>query len=127
MGDAEMSTLYLASRFERQAELRVYAALLREVGHTVTSRWLEHDGPAVGESPARCAGQDMIDIDLADWFVLFTDLEIGRGGKDFEMGWALHHGLKLLLVGPRVHVFHYLPAIVHYETVTEFMAAMGVR
>jgi len=120
-----MATLYLAARFERQPELRVYAARLRAAGHVVTSRWLEQDGPAVPTDAAVRAAQDLVDIEYAWWFVLFTDELLGRGGKDFEMGWALHHGLHLRLVGPRVHVFHHLPAVVQYETVDEFLEAMG--
>jgi len=120
-----MSTLYLAARFERQAELRGYADRLCASGHVVTSTWLEQEGLAIGKHPARCAEQDLVDIEHAGWFVLFTDDEPGRGGKDFETGWAMHHGLHLRLVGPRINVFHYLPAITCYDTVDEFMAAMG--
>lgn len=120
-----MSCIYLAARFERQAELRGYAAALRGAGHTVTSRWLDQDGPAVGERPGECAANDLDDISRSHWFVLFTDHEPGRGGKDFEMGWALATGCHhLRIVGPRVHVFHWLPAIVQYASVAEFLEAM---
>jgi hypothetical protein len=121
-----MSTLYLAARFERQDELRGYAARLRAAGHVVTSRWLDVTGkPPVPTDSAECARVDLDDILAARWFVLFTDDEPGRGGKDFETGWALALGVSVRIVGPRVHVFHYLPAITCYDTVDEFMAAMG--
>jgi len=120
-----MSTLYLASRFERQAELLVYRDRLERSGHVVTSRWLDAPGPAVPDDAALMAECDLADIAKADWFVLFSDDQLGRGGKDFEMGWAAHHGLRLRIVGPRVHVFHFLPAIVQYETVDEFLETMG--
>ena len=120
-----MATIYLAARFERQAEMRGYAARLRAAGHVVTSRWLESPGPAVPEDAAERAAMDLDDIVAARWFVIFTDSEMSRGGKDFETGWALCLGVPVRIVGPRVHVFHYLPAIVQYETVAEFMDAMG--
>ena len=118
-----MSTLYLAARFG-QAELRGYAARLRAAGHVVTSRWLDAPGPAVGEHPAEAAQMCLEDMSVSGWFALFTDAVMGRGAKDSEMGWALHHGLHLRLVGPRINVFHYLPAITCYDSVDEFMSAM---
>ena len=121
-----MATIYLAARFERQAELRVYRDRLRAAGHVLTSRWLDVTGkPPVPTDSAEYAQVDLDDIAHARWFVLFTDDVPGRGGKDFETGWALALGVPVRIVGPRVHVFHYLPAVTCYDTVAEFMAAMG--
>lgn len=121
-----MSVIYLAARFERQDELRAYAAALRASGHTVTSRWLDAPGLQLGcGTEASWAALDIEDITRAGLFVLFTDHEMGRGGKDFETGLALATGCAVRLVGPRVHVFHWLPSIVQCETVAEFLNAMG--
>jgi len=120
-----VSTLYLAARFERQDEMRVYRDRLELAGHVVTSRWLDEPGPAVPEYPAEAAQMCLEDIARSRWFVIFTDREMGRGGKDFETAWALTQCLGVRIVGPRVHVFHFLPAIVQYDTVDEFLETMG--
>ena len=44
--------IYLAARYDRQAELRGYREQLMGAGHVVTSRWL--DGLAPGAPACRC-------------------------------------------------------------------------
>ena len=64
--------VYLASRFGRHYELRKYRQDLEDLGHIVTSRWLD----ASSEDPEAlglCAQEDLIDIVTADTVVNFTE------------------------------------------------------
>jgi len=118
--------VYLAARFERQAEILAIAKLLRASGLTVTSRWLTVDGLALGHGvEAECAARDVEDILAADTLVVFTDAAPGRGGKDFETGIAYQRGLAVIVCGPRVHVFHHLPRVRWVPTVAELLYELG--
>jgi hypothetical protein len=102
--------IYVAARFERQAEARGVAQELEEHGYTVTSRWLAAEGLMVGDpiKAAAWAEKDLYDLLCADVYLLLSDNVPSRGGKDFEGGVAWARGLKLIIVGPPNHVFHYL-------------------
>ena len=93
-----MRRVYLAARFERQAELKELARLMRAEGYTITGRWLEADGLALRRTPAgayRCAAKDLDDVCLAEALVLFTDANpVSRGGSNVELGHALALGKR---------------------------------
>jgi hypothetical protein len=116
-------SVYLASSFSRQAEMRVVAERLRAIGVECTSRWLNEDQSihTKGSRPKfleRCALTDIEDVRRADVFVRFSDAEemsfplvashLATGARHFEMGlaWALRH--QILVVGGRQHVFDWL-------------------
>jgi hypothetical protein len=115
--------IYLASRFSRVQEMRDYSAQLAEMGHEVTSRWvqrppeLDGQGRPVDEgrgSEARCAIEDLEDLRAADWIIFFSEpprSTNSRGGRHVEFGAALALGMRMILVGPRENVFHYVPEI----------------
>lgn len=119
-----MATIYLSGQFEDGLALCEVARELRDREHTVTSRWLHSAaaGPATalaGEegAAARLAGiarQDIEDIVAADLVVVFNPLEacsVGRGGRHVETGYALALGKRLIVVGARGNVFHWLPEV----------------
>lgn len=104
--------VYLAARFERQAEIRGYAEAFAKAGLVVTSRWLSWPhGLAVGNPDLayEAAKMDRADVDKATACVFFLDNVLGRGGKDWELGYAYAKGKGIYLVGPPQNVFHYLP------------------
>ena len=105
--------IYVAARFERQAEARALAEELRRAGYLTRCRWLYATGPALGnaETSELQARSDLNDLDGADVYLLLSDEVLGRGGKDFEGGYAFARGKRLVVVGPRAHVFHYLPGV----------------
>ena len=106
--------IYLASRFRNQAILRAVRARLRELGHTVTARWL--DGHDVGEYrklAADWAEEDLADIRACDLLIAYThDCQKTRGGMNFEMGYAIGQEKRVWLVGDPVCVFHFHPMVI---------------
>lgn len=121
--------IYLAARYSRREELCEYRELLHEIGHTVTSRWLdgEHqalDNCATDEEAQRFAEDDLRDLMAADTLICFTEPSRSansRGGRHVEFGVAL--GLmvagrkrhRIIVVGPRENVFYCLPAIEQHK------------
>lgn len=127
-----MISVYLAARFDRKVELAGYAAELRDLGYTVTSRWLTgvHDATsarALDEGDLWAfAMEDFEDIDNANLLIAFTeDPSIGytSGGRHVELGYALATGLDVIVVGPRENVFH--ACLSRYETWTEAREALA--
>ena len=119
---------YLASAYIRRDELREYAKVIEKYGAEVTSRWLHGThgmAPVTDTSPeadfqrARFAYEDLEDIRAADTLLSFTG-EGGRGGRQVEFGFAISEHKILVLVGPREHVFHYLPTVIQFDTFQEF-------
>lgn len=125
--------IYLASRFSRREELAEYAKALRDLGHQITSRWLvegNHElpdplmpGDEADQARSRFAQEDLDDLYDADIFVLFTrdTRENCRGGMHVEFGVAIHTCLRVIVIGPRMNVFHYLPEVEHFPTWEEFL------
>jgi hypothetical protein len=126
--------IYLAARYGRREELLGYRSRLEAAGHRVTSRWLweEHDLP-IGASPehgVRFALDDYEDVRSADCLISFTE-EPGkapggraRGGRHVEFGLALASEARLIVVGWRENVFHYLPDVEFWATFDEALAAL---
>jgi hypothetical protein len=119
--------IYLAARYSRNAEMRGVRDVLQALGYEVTSRWIGQHGGNLLESivaeqlnadPAGCSKYAEIDIDdlrAADVVISFTSADGGgKGGRHVEYGLALGLGKRLVIVGPREHVFHTLPAVEWY-------------
>ena len=101
-----MTKIYLASIYERRAELQEYMRRIEAAGFKVTSRWLMHDFD--DSNWAAQAIIDLEDIQDCDGFIVFTEEKgyKGRGGKDFETGYALALGKPIAVVGPVQHQFY---------------------
>lgn len=119
-----MIAIYLSGQFEDGLTLCDVRSELRASGYVVTSRWLDAAaaGPATAQADgdgaaARLAGiarQDFEDIVSADVVVVFNPPEacsVGRGGRHVETGYALALGKRVVLVGARGNVFHWLPEV----------------
>lgn len=124
--------IYLAAAYSRHPEMQGYAKQLEDLGHTITARWIygthqaeddEISGPSQ-EKIAEWAEDDMADVRAADLVVSFTDgpSKRARGGRHAEFGMALAWHKGLILIGPREHVFHYLPQVEHYDTFAAWLA-----
>jgi hypothetical protein len=131
-----MSKIYLAARYSRNAEMRGVRDVLQALGYEVTSRWIDQHGGNLLESivaeklnadPAGASRYAEIDIDdlrAADVVISFTSVDGGgKGGRHVEYGLALGLGKRLVLVGPREHVFHTLPAVEWYPDWPHFVTA----
>jgi nucleoside 2-deoxyribosyltransferase len=116
--------LYLAAQFSRRDELRNYGDELQKIGIDITSGWVYEpsSGEAMGDNAAhtrQIADRDIRDIDRCNWLLLFTngpETRIVRGAHHFEAGYAYGRGIRVITVGPRDNVFHYLPCIRNFPT-----------
>jgi hypothetical protein len=127
--------IYLAARYSRRAELIAYMAEVEALGHRVTSRWLreDHELP-IGASAAagvRFAREDYEDLTSADLCISFTEEPVkaggrNRGGRHVEFGIALGRGLRLVVIGHRENVFHYMPRVRFYASWERFLSSAVV-
>jgi hypothetical protein len=126
--------VYLASRYSTKDLMNTYAQELRASGIEVTSTWLEEThGPNTqlqdvrDEELAGYAEADLRDVYRAEWLVFFSvdpTIPVARGGRHVEFGYALGLGRKILVVGPKENIFHYLPEIHfvnNFEEAKEFL------
>lgn len=119
--------IYLAARYSRREELCGYAEDLRNLGHTITSRWLagSHQVSDAGlseegspEERQRFAEEDWADLMSAECCVSFTEqprVANSRGGRHVEFGAALAAGKRCVVVGPRENVFCCLRQVEHHQ------------
>jgi len=117
-------TLYLGAPFGDQGRMKQYRAALQKLGYQVRACWI--DEPAKGDFAVdgnylrRCAEKDVLDLWDATHFVVFP----GHGaGHHTEFGLALARGIKLIVVGKKNNIFHYIKEVVHYETEGDFWVA----
>lgn len=127
---------YLAARYSRREELAGYAEQLRELGHEVTSRWLDGshevgaDGlseEAPGQQRRRFAEEDWADLRAAEVVINFTEPSrstASRGGRHVEFGAALAWGKLVHVVGHRENVFHCLGQVAFWETWLDLLIAL---
>lgn len=88
--------IYLSAQWSRRSEIEGYAQELRDLGHTVTSRW--HHGEPMGDDAEPTveawkvwAQADLEDIDDAHALIAFTEPKgtMSRGGRHVEWGYWL--------------------------------------
>jgi nucleoside 2-deoxyribosyltransferase len=116
--------VYIAGSFTRAKELRAEAL---RCGLAVTSSWLweeeeqltKHDDEVPDWQKRARAHDDLVDIDRADAVVVFTDVPSTTGGYHVEVGYALGRDIPVVLVGPRLNVFHYDQRVWWFETLEE--------
>jgi len=114
--------VYLAGPYGSRDKLRTYADLVRGADCEVTSSWLNEDhditpgteGAAADlsdEVVLAHARMDLNDVLRSDLLMLFTSAFVGvegGGGRHVETGFALAHGLPIIVVGQPENVFHRL-------------------
>lgn len=128
--------IYLAARWTAQPKMRDYASVLRNLGHTVTSRWVDfeidetkreaiHAARVEGSEDAHVqsspwAVRDLEDVCKANCLVWFAPS--GRRGDshvEFGMGLALY--IRCIVVGPVENVFHSLSQVERYATFADLI------
>jgi len=131
-----MSRIYLAARYSRFPEMVVRAKVLTDLGHVITSRWIrgDHDIRAHGQSEADrflplWAQEDWEDLLAADLCISFTEPPgeapgRSRGGRHCEHGIALATGKRVIVVGYRENVFHWLPQVEYFPTWDECLCIL---
>lgn len=112
-----MTLVYLAGRYDRQAELAIYARQVNESGHICISRWLD---PKHNNLPQKqVALDDAQDVMDCNTFVLFSHKPedgYGKGGSHVEFGIAWTMGKRIMIVGDYENIFHWLPGVEQYDT-----------
>ena len=134
------SRYYFSARFSTHPVMRrrrdeLFAAV---PGATVTSRWIDPDSPdatSVTEDDIakdsagtwRFAAEAMADLEDSDTLVCFTGGG-GRGGRHAELGYFLalarpDDRRRVVVVGPREHIFHCCPQAEVFDTWEAFLDA----
>jgi hypothetical protein len=140
--------IYLASRYSRRLELCAYRYYLRQAGFNVQARWLdgkhqlsnsgnpigdngealvESGGPEAAALRAKFAQDDWEDVASAELVISFTEpprSEASRGGRHVEFGIALARGARVIVVGHRENIFHWLPQVEFYTTWPEALTVL---
>lgn len=131
--------IYLAARYSRHPEMQGARDVLAALGHEVTSRWIDCHTDVSGDfassftpeqlniAPDLCAPlgrHDIEDVDAAQTVISFTDGTGGKGGRHVEFGYALARGKRMILVGPREHIFHTLPEVEHFPDWSRLVMAL---
>jgi hypothetical protein len=111
--------IYLASTFEDRPRMLEARAALAVLGHTVTSRWIglpPDVKPLDGRYELHAkALEDLEDVDAAQGFILFDDVEGGRGGRYVELGYALAKRKLIFIVGAPRNIFGRLQMVLRIE------------
>jgi len=134
--------VYLAARYSRREEICEYRSQLQEMGYTVQARWLNgghqisNNGTPIGENGeslvedgstnvaaselrGKFAQDDWEDVTNAELVINFTETprsNHSRGGRHVEFGIALARGARVIVVGHRENIFHWLPSVEFHET-----------
>lgn len=122
---------YLSARYGRRGELRVYCDDLGARGHVVTSRWVseEHDmSQATDDDRRRFAAEDYFDVTDADVVVSFTETTgspHSRGGRHVEFGIGLETNKRLVVIGPRENIFHWLTTVRQFDNWGAFLVNLS--
>ncbi len=124
-----LRTLYVAASFEQVDHVRDLRARLSDYVD-ITSTWCD-EPPMVNNDPRnepremRTRGnEDYLDIQRSDMVAILTDVPSTSGGFHTELGIALALDKRLLLVGPRLNVFHFMNKIEHYANVDALVARL---
>jgi nucleoside 2-deoxyribosyltransferase len=112
--------IYVASFFDTRERLLPIVEQIKAIGHSVTSSWLKEPKASTYANVTdgyrlACAIQDMTDIREASLVIIDTNDLSPRGGREFEMGYAIARGIPCMIVGPNRTVFHRL-ALHRFET-----------
>lgn len=131
-----MTSYYFAARYSRNPEMRecreqLLAALPSAL---VTSRWIDcHNGEVEGSfTPETLAAEteqcwkyglaDVEDLMAAEAIVTFTgNGGGGKGGRHVEHGMAMGAHHRIIVVGPREHIFHCDPRTEVYDSWLNFL------
>ena len=114
---------YIAASFKRRDEILIAEKVLSPF-FDIVSTWTKEVevGYFDDVSNQRKATQDMYDLDRADMLIHFSN---GEGcGNMTELGIAINKGLKIVVIGQRKSIFHWLPSIEFYETLEEYLCTI---
>ena len=117
-----LDSIYLAAKYSRREEMEGVASELTDLGYDVTSSWVY--GGEEGKTKEEIALLDKDDLFGADAVISFTEPHgtyHPGGGRHVEFGMGYAMGMRLILIGPRENVFHYLPEVEQYDSLDDFL------
>lgn len=123
--------VYIAARYSRRDEMRAAARLLYDAGIATTSQWLyencaldHHLDEFPDDSNRKTAQVDLDDIRKADTLLFFAEdprVGVPRGGRHFECGYAFAIGKRVVVIGGPENVFLYMPTVIHFSSLEDFI------
>lgn len=128
--------VYLSARFSRAQEMRDVRDVLKQLGHTVTSRWIDAEQTpekdklrltqAVAEQNAIGALEDITKSDIV---VSFTgnggaNKRAEKGGRHCEFMAGVVLNKPSVVIGSPDHAFHWLPNVERYASLDEFIDSL---
>lgn len=126
--------IYLAAQFHLKDDVGIRKEELVKLGYQVISTWTEEAANGVCSLKdfehnyhLEVSERDIREIDQCDILVLFTvdpDEYTRRGGRHFESGYAYGINKRLVIIGPRENIFHYLPGVDVYDTWEQFVGTL---
>ena len=132
-----MVSVYLAAPYASKDQIRRHASELVALGCDVTAQWLDEPHAATVPFTSRdpeelraFARRDISDIARADVFIFFSldpDQPTKRGGRHVEFGLAIAQRKRMIVVGPRENIFHFLPDVEVAPTFNAAIELLGVR
>jgi nucleoside 2-deoxyribosyltransferase len=127
--------VYLAAKYSMKEDMQHVAAIFKSKGIGITSSWLnEPHSPSSTLADVdvkhlrKFALQDIEDIKAADAVVLFSIdplIPTVRGGRHVETGIAIALGKPLFIIGPEENVFHFLPQVTHFTTISALLSTLA--
>jgi nucleoside 2-deoxyribosyltransferase len=118
--------VYVASSFKTADYVRWLRERLEDYVN-ITSSWCEEQPLLPNdyrEQPQEArfrANEDYLDIERSDIVAVFTHEESTTGGLHVELGMAIALKKRVIIVGPKTNVFHYMNVIEHYPSVEGFI------
>jgi len=130
--------IYLADSLKNVENTRKVAAALTEIGHEVTSTWLNYDYSMQLTDPCdnfplceKLAEQNLRDINNSEALAIFFFDGMKSAGKNIEFGYTLAinqftRQMKIFVVGEWNSVFHSL-GYAHFKTSEVFLEYMKTK
>lgn len=115
---------YIASAFTRKEEMRYIRSTMQAAGFNVVADWLDEPAESDDTAPTdeyreACALLDLKNVNECDVFVCFIG---GVGsGHHTELGLALCGGKRIVLIGKKNNIFHYLPLLDYFTDFADFL------
>ena len=120
--------LYTAATFAEQARIRANKEALLQLGHTITSTWLEEslfvrpEGMPEDVFERKMAIKDLQEVAMADCLILDVENPSRTAGKMVEVGFALAKHKLVYVVGiPPPHSIFLLLADRHFKDWSELL------
>lgn len=122
----ELRNVYIAASFNLAETVRVLRDDMQDYVN-ITSSWCD-EPPLVKddyrETPVQAryrANEDLLDIERSEIVAVLTEMDSTTGGLHVELGLALALKKRVVIVGPRRNVFHYLNVVEHYPDIASFL------